>query len=92
MSDFSKLVGIVDATDIQVFRHVIAEVRDEERIPRNDPEYSQAMADAILAVHGRMAFEVESLKEVARSAVRRLLMEQAILDRGKEGGAGGCSR
>ncbi|WP_146144823.1 hypothetical protein [Phreatobacter cathodiphilus] len=91
MSVFSKLVGVIDATEIQVLRQVIAQVRDEERIPGNDPEYSQAMADAVLAAHGRTAFEFDALKAIARSAVRKLLIEQAMRKRCNDSGASGAS-
>lgn len=91
MSEISKPVGVLEAADIQVLRQVITQVSDEVRIPGNDPIYSQAMADAVLAVHGRTAMEFDALKKVARAAVRRLLIEEAMLDRANESEAAGVS-
>jgi hypothetical protein len=76
MSEFSHLVGVLDANHIAALRQVIAEVCHEEGVAPDDQEIRKAMADAILASRG--GFEISSLKEAARAVTRNILSGYAV--------------
>ena len=76
MSEFSHLVGVLDANHIAALRQVIADVCHEEGVAPDDQEIRKAMADAILASRG--SFDISGLKEAAKAVTRQILSGYAV--------------